>query len=78
MSEIKRDIIEIISSVCKGARISDADGGKTLKALGVDSLDTANIFLEILEKHGVNVPDEDMDRLQTIDQIVEYIEEKRN
>jgi acyl carrier protein len=78
MSQIKQDVIAIISSVCKGAKISDADGGKPLKALGVDSLDTANIFLEILEKHGVNVPDEEMDRLQTIDQIAAYIEEKQN
>jgi len=43
---------------------------------GVDSLDMANIFLLLEEEFDVKIPDEDLALVQTIDQIVEYINSK--
>lgn len=43
---------------------------------GVDSLDMANIFLLLEEEFDVKIPDEDLALVQSIDQIVEYINAK--
>lgn len=43
---------------------------------GVDSLDMANIFLLLEEEFDIKIPDEDLALVQSIDQIVEYINKK--
>lgn len=43
---------------------------------GVDSLDMANIFLLLEEEFDVKIPDEDLFLVQSIEQIVEYINSK--
>ena len=47
-----------------------------LKNQGIDSLDRLSIFLAIEENFDTTVPDEDYERLRTIDDIVAYLEEK--
>ena len=42
----------------------------------VDSLDMANILLLLEEKFEVKIPDEDMSKVQSIDDIVKYLSEK--
>jgi len=70
------DVIAIIKGVSSSVRAGDSDHGKPLKEIGVDSLDLSGILLEIEEKFGIKIPDEDIARLETIDRIVEYIREK--
>lgn len=43
---------------------------------GVDSLDMANIFLLLEEEFDIKIPDEDLSLVQSIDQIVEYVNNK--
>lgn len=47
-----------------------------LSEQGIDSLDVVNVYLLIEEKYGIKIPDEDLDKLKTIDEIVLYINEK--
>lgn len=51
---------------------SDVD----LSDQGIDSLDVVNVYLLLEEKFDIKIPDEDLDQVQTIDGIVEYINNK--
>lgn len=47
-----------------------------LKELGADSLDMMNILLAVQEKFNIEIPDEDIEGLNSIDKICEYINKK--
>jgi acyl carrier protein len=44
--------------------------------LGADSLDVVEIVMEIEEEFGIEVPDEDAEKMRTVQQIVDYIDGK--
>ena len=44
--------------------------------LGADSLDTVELVMALEEEFGLEIPDEDAERITTISQTVTYIEEK--
>lgn len=76
MSATEKTVVEIIEDVCSQVRIGEADHDKALKDLGVDSLDVAGIFLAIQEKLGVRVPDSDIDGLNTVRLIANYLDSR--
>jgi len=47
-----------------------------IEDLGADSLDTVELVMAFEEEFGVEVPDEDAEKLQTVGDVVKYIEEK--
>lgn len=46
---------------------------KPLAEQGIDSLDMINIFFKLEENFKIKIPEEDIDKLKTIDDIVEYV-----
>lgn len=56
--------------------IEQLNANLSLNEQGVDSLDMANIYLLIEEKFSIKIPDEDIAKVQTLDTIVEYINNK--
>lgn len=42
--------------------------------LGADSLDTVELVMQFEEEFGIEIPDEDAEKLVTVGQAVEYIE----
>ena len=59
--------IELESPVATNEKFSD---------LGLDSLDIFNIFVEVESLTGIQVPDDEIENLQTIDSIHAYIAAK--
>ena len=47
-----------------------------VKDLGIDSLDYAELVMEFEQTFSIRIPDQDAEKLQTINQAVEYIEDK--
>ncbi|MEQ1852285.1 MAG: acyl carrier protein [Chthoniobacteraceae bacterium] len=47
-----------------------------IEDLGADSLDTVELVMAFEEEFGVEVPDEDAEKLQTVGNVVEYIDKK--
>ena len=47
-----------------------------LRNQGIDSLDFSNILLNVEEESNLEIPDEDIDTLETIEDIVKYVNEK--
>ena len=47
-----------------------------IEDLGADSLDTAELVMAFEEEFNVEVPDEDAEKLQSVGDVIKYIEEK--
>ena len=47
-----------------------------VKDLGIDSLDYAELVMDIEQTFDIKIPDDDAEKMQTIGQAVKYIESK--
>jgi acyl carrier protein len=46
--------------------------------LGADSLDTVELVMELEEEFDINIPDDAAEKIQTVGQAIEFIEEAVN
>lgn len=46
--------------------------------LGADSLDTVELVMAIEEKFGIEIPDEDAEKISNLSQVVDFIKSKLN
>jgi len=46
--------------------------------LGADSLDTVELVMALEEEFGIEIPDEDAEKITTVGDAIKYIEEKSN
>lgn len=44
--------------------------------LGADSLDTVELVMALEEEFGIEIPDEDAEKMSTVGEAIRYIEEK--
>lgn len=71
------DIKDIMSKIeVIKENIKNIDTKEDLYSQGIDSLDMMNVFLLIEEKYGIKIPDEDIAKLNTIEKITSYLNEK--
>ena len=75
MSEIKDKVIDIIAERLSQDKGSITEESNVIADLGADSLDIAEIMMDLEDGFGVKVED-DAEGLNTIGDIVKYIEEK--
>lgn len=52
------------------------DGSKFIDDLGADSLDTVELVMALEEEFGIEIPDEDAEKMVTVNEAVKYIEDK--
>jgi acyl carrier protein len=50
---------------------------KFIEDLGADSLDTVELVMAFEEDFGIDVPDEEAEKLQSVGDVVRYIEENQ-
>jgi acyl carrier protein len=53
-------------------------GSSFIDDLGADSLDTVELVMALEEEFGIEIPDEDAEKITTVGQAIKYIEEKIN
>ena len=71
------EIKEIIKEEVKERVDIDAlDGAASLDDAGVDSLDMSSAFMNIEDKYGIKIPDADIEKLRTVNDIVSYVNDK--
>ena len=51
-------------------------GASFIDDLGADSLDTVELVMALEEEFGIEIPDEDAEKMTTVSDAVKYIEEK--
>jgi len=52
------------------------ESAKFVDDLGADSLDTVELVMALEEEYGVEIPDEDAEKLLTVGDAIKYIDEK--
>ena len=48
---------------------------KFIEDLGADSLDTVELVMELEEEFDINIPDDAAEKIQTVGQAIDYIEQ---
>lgn len=75
--QIERNkILEIIKNSDANVNYDNIEVDSSLRKSGFDSLDMANVLLLVEENYGIKIPDEDIDNLDSINDIGEYLEQK--
>lgn len=77
MTATQQNIIETIQEAEVLADVDTIQDNIALVEQGIDSLDIVNIYLLLEEKFDIKIPDEDLGKVKTINQIIEYINTKK-
>ena len=76
MSEIAEKVKSIIADQL-GVKIEEVkEDAKFIDDLGADSLDTVELVMALEEEFGAEIPDEDAEKLSTVGNAIDYIQEK--
>lgn len=70
--KVKKIILEHISK-----DVEKFNSSSKLSEHGADSLDAVEIIMAAEEEFGIEIPDEDAQKMETMEQIVEYINNKK-
>jgi acyl carrier protein len=46
--------------------------------LGADSLDTVELVMALEEEFGIDIPDEDADKIKTVGDVMEYLKKRQS
>ncbi len=77
MSEIEAKVKKIIVEQLDVEESSVAPDAKFIEDLGADSLDTVELVMALEEEFGIEIPDEDAEKIVTVKNAVEYIQEHK-
>ncbi|MCR5179688.1 MAG: acyl carrier protein [Bacteroidaceae bacterium] len=74
MSEIESKVKDIIVDKL-GVDAAEVSAEKSFTSdLGADSLDTVELIMKLEEEFGIQIPDEDAEKITTVGEAVAYIE----
>ncbi|WP_152053128.1 MULTISPECIES: acyl carrier protein [Tautonia] len=72
---IEERVVEIVSEQMGVAKDQITRETEFIKDLGADSLDTVELVMEFEEEFDIQIPDEEAEKIQTVGQAVDYIQE---
>jgi len=71
--EVKRIVVEKLQVDEKQVTME----ASFIEDLGADSLDTVELVMDLEEHFGIEIPDEDAEKLKTVKDAVDYIAKKK-
>jgi len=78
LMKIKSEIAKMVKDANQSVVIeNDDDFDRVLREIGLDSLDFMSILFSVQEKYNIDIPDEDIDGLNTLNKLIRYIDEKK-
>lgn len=71
------DEVKAIIAEQLGVKIEEVtEKASFIDDLGADSLDTVELVMALEEKFGIEIPDEDAEKMTTVGEAIKYLEEK--
>ena len=70
------NVLEVIKDAEVLGDVSSLKSDVKLVEQSIDSLDLVNIYLLLEEKFNIKIPDEDLNQVETVNDIIEYINKK--
>ena len=77
MAEAVNDRVRAIIAEQLGVKLEEVtDAASFIEDLGADSLDTVELVMALEEEFGIEIPDEDAEKMTTVGDAIKYIEQK--
>jgi acyl carrier protein len=78
MSTVEQQVKAIVAEQLgvKAEQVTNA--ASFVDDLGADSLDTVELVMALEEEFEIEIPDEDAEKITTVQQAIDYISERRN
>ena len=76
MAEVNQKVKEIIMERLGVSEEKITPQASFINDLGADSLDTVELMMELEEAFGVSIEDEEAEKIQTVQDAIEYLEKK--
>ena len=74
MLEIKSEIVKIVKGTDRDIVISgDEDFDRSFSEIGLDSLDLMSVLFAIQERFGIQIPDDDVEKLTSLNILLSYV-----
>ena len=78
MSDISERVKKIVVEHLGVEADKVTDSASFIDDLGADSLDTVELVMALEEEFETEIPDEDAEKITTVQQAIDYITERRN
>jgi acyl carrier protein len=75
MSDVVKRVKEIIAEQLGVDEVQVVSEASFMDDLGADSLDTVELVMALEEEFDIEIPDEDAEKIQTVQDAVDYITE---
>ena len=76
--EVEAKVREIISEQLGVAADQVTPGASFIEDLGADSLDIVELVMALEEEYGMEISDEDAEKIRTVQDVVNYIEHHKS
>ena len=77
MAEAVADRVRAIIAEQLGVKLEEVtDAASFIEDLGADSLDTVELVMALEEEFGIEIPDEDAEKMSSVGDAIKYIESK--
>jgi len=77
MAETVHDRVRAIIAEQLGVKLEEVtDSASFIEDLGADSLDTVELVMALEEEFGIEIPDEDAEKMVTVGDAIKYIDQK--
>ena len=77
MAEAVSDRVRAIIAEQLGVKLEEVtDTASFIEDLGADSLDTVELVMALEEEFGIEIPDEDAEKMSNVGESIKYIESK--
>ena len=77
MAEAVADRVRAIIAEQLGVKLEEVtDAASFIEDLGADSLDTVELVMALEEEFGIEIPDEDAEKMSSVGDSIKYIESK--
>ena len=78
MADVRERVIGIVAEQLGVDKAKVNPETSFVNDLGADSLDTVELVMELEEEFDINIPDDSAEKIQTVGQAIEFIEQAQS